>query len=87
MRGWEDGDVVLLHETFLSWVVSRGSIGMQGVEAAGFVVACVNLDFCHFKRGFGRKGWRSSKLVRGCCSRVHVFAMKVTKVVRPNDIV
>jgi len=68
-------------------VGSRGSVGMQGVEAAGFGVACVVLDFCHVRRPLERKGWRSLKLVKGCCSRVHVFAMKVTKVVRPNDIV
>ncbi len=60
---------------------------MQVVEAAGFVVACVNLDFCHFRRAFRRNGWRSIKFVKGCCSRVHVFAMKVIKVVRLIDIV
>ncbi len=68
MRGWEKGDGVLLPETFLSWVVSKGSIGMQGVEAAGSVVACVNLDFCHFRKAFRRNGWRSIKFVKGCCS-------------------
>jgi len=56
------------------------------VEAAGFVVACVNLYFCHFRRAFRRKGWRSIKLVKGCCSRVHVFAMKFIRVLRPIDI-